>query len=281
MSALPFLYMCRVLCAVLGGVFLSGCVIESSKALHSEADKIPIHAVMVGQKATFRSKAGDYIFLRRVQGRLTVALTNFSGAIGKSKSLDMSLYQFEGLPRSVYVAARTVDGRHEYVPFHYDRSGILVLLPRRRIKVSSLDAFTQALLDVPGTPVFYERLSGAEGEKAYRKYVTREVRRKKQATLRQHEYVNPYRVFDTGIDRLAKGDRVYWLRAQSTEVMVVDKILISSGYVMVHRETDHAAAKVHHSQLMTQRQASKNGIKHGVATTRSAFCLAQPKECHW
>lgn len=281
MSFAPILRLWRVLFAVLGAVLLSGCVIESSKALHTDADEVPIHTLLVGQAATFKSDKGDYVFLRRAQGRMTVILTKFTGAIGKDKSFSTALYQFDGLPRSVYVAGRSGDGRHEYIPFHYEKKGLLVLSPRKRVKVSSIEAFKEALLDVPGTPVFYERLGVTEGAEAYKRYVKREARRKTQAKQRQHEHVNPYRVFDTGIERFAKGDRVYWLRTMSTEVMVVDKIVISTGYVMVHRETDHVKAKVHHSHLMTKRQASENGIKHGAATTRSAFCLTQPKDCNW
>lgn len=274
----------RVLRLILSVAFvgvLSGCVIESKTSLHSDAQKIPIHTLMVAQSATFRSKAGDYVFLRRAQGQMTVTLTKFSGAIGKNKTFSTALYQMQGLPKSVYVAVRSGEGRHEYLPFHYDKKGLLILSPRKRVQVTTMEEFQQALLNVQGKPIFYERLGLTEGAAAYKRYVKREAQRKAANKRRAHEYVNPYRVFDTGIDRFSEGDQVYWLRAMTTEVMTVSKINISTGYLILRRETDFVTAKVHHSHLMTSKQASENGIKHGVATTRSAYCLSQPKQCHW
>lgn len=140
--------------------------------------------------------------------------------------------------------------------------------------------FQKALLNIKGTPVFCERLGLTEGAKAYQRYVKREARHKAVSKKRAHEYANPYRVFDTGIERFAVGDQVYWLRAMTTEVMTADKINIPTGYLILHREADYVTAKVHHSHLMTSKQASENGLKHSVATARSAFCLSQPKDCN-
>lgn len=268
-----------------GLVALSGCVIVSKEALHSEAQKVPIETLMVEQSASFRSKAGDYVFLRRVNGQMTVALTKFEGAIGREERFTTALYRMDGLPSSVYVAVRSGvrsgEWRHEYVPFYQDASGILILSPRTRVTVQSMAEFQQALLNIRGSPVFYERLGRREGAAAYAQYQTRQVRRAEAAKRRAHEHVNPYRVFDTGIERFAVGDQVYWLREDRTDVMSVREVNISTGYLMVRRETDFKMAKVHHSHLMTGKQASRNGIKHGVATARSAFCLARPSDCSW
>ena len=268
-------------CALIGLLALSGCVIESETALHDAADEVPIHTIMSGQNAAFRSGGGDYIFLRRAQGQMSVILTKFSGAIGADNTFSTALYKMDGLPRSVYVAVRSRDGGHEYLPFHYDKRGVLILAPKTRVKVSDMDEFRAALLNVKGTPLFYERLSLSDAGAAYKRYATRKVQKKKAAKAREHEYVNPFRTFDQGIRRMAVGDAVYWLRAASTDVMTVTGINISTGYIMVRRETDYVTAKVHHSRLMTVKQASKNGIKHGVSSTRSAFCLSQPSECEW
>ncbi|MCO4826393.1 MAG: hypothetical protein KC451_16225 [Amylibacter sp.] len=272
-----------ILCALIALLALSGCVIESETALHEAADEVPVQTIMTGQSAAFRSNAGDYIFLRRAQGRMTVILTKFSGAIGADNTFSTALYKMDGLPRSVYVAVRSRDSGHEYLPFHYDKRGVLILAPKTRVKVSDMEEFRAALLNVKGTPLFYERLSVADAGAAYKRYATRKVQKKKAAKAREHEYVNPFRTFDQGIRRMAVGDAVYWLRAASTDVMTVTVtgINISTGYIMVRRETDYVTAKVHHSRLMTVKQASKNGIKHGASSARSAFCLSQPSECEW
>jgi hypothetical protein len=260
---------------------LSGCVIESPKPLHDASQKVPVHTIILGQLAAFKSDRGDYIFLQRKQGRVTVTLTKFSGAIGAGNSFETGLYQLEGLPSSVFVAVRSNNKTHEYVPFHFDRRGILILSPRKRTRVHSMEEFREALLNVPGRPVLYEKMGREEARDAYARYAKREDQRQKQAKTRAYENVSPYRTFDTGIRRLHVGDRVYWVRPLSTEVMQVREINISTGYVMLRRETDFVTAKVHHSRIMTAKQASQNGIKHGVATTRSAFCLARPKDCEW
>lgn len=268
-------------CALIALLTLSGCVIESETALHNEADEVPIHTILVGQSAAFRSGAGDYIFLRRAQGQMTVILTKFSGAIGADNTFSTALYKMDGLPKSVYVAVRSHEQGHEYLPFHYDKQGLLILAPKTRVKVSDMNAFRAALLNVKGTPLFYERLSLSDAAAAYKQYATRKVKKIKAAKAREHEYVNPFRTFDQGIRRMAVGDAVYWLRVESIDVMTVTEINISTGYIMVRRETDYVTAKVHHSRLMTVAQASKNGIEHGASSTRSAFCLSRPGECEW
>jgi hypothetical protein len=260
---------------------LPGCVIESPKPLHDASQKVPVHTIILGQLAAFKSERGDYIFLQRKQGRATVTLTKFSGAIGAGNAFDTGLYQLEGLPSSVFVAVRSGEKTHEYVPFHFDRRGILILSPRKRTRVDTMEEFREALLNVPGRPVLYEKLDREEARVAYARYAKREDQRQKQAKARANENVSPYRTFDTGIRRLNVGDQVYWVRALSTEVMQVREINISTGYVMLRRETDFVTAKVHHSRIMTAKQASQYGIKHGVAMTRSAFCLARPKDCEW
>ncbi len=178
-------YIRAVFCALIALLALSWCVIESETALHNAADKVLIHTIMVGQTAASRSAQGDHIFLRRAQGRMTVILTKFSGAIGADKTFTTALYQMDGLPRSVYVAVRSNDALHEYLPFHYDKHGLLILAPKKRVRVTTIDGFHAIMADAKGKPVFYERFGMRDGGAAFKEYAKRKVQK-----IRQQRRVN-------------------------------------------------------------------------------------------
>lgn len=269
--------------SIFGSVVLGlvGCVIETKVPLHDVARRIPLDRIAPLQNMSFLAPNGDHLFLRRVQGQMTVMHASGSGVGGPAQPFDVALYEMDGLPKSVFVAMRQQDGVFEYVPFFFDPSGILVLSPRKRQTVKTLDAFHKAVQEAPGRPVFYKRLSAKAGDAAYREYSSKVAARRRSKEKRAYEYVRPFRVFDPGIRRFAVGDQVYWLRRLQTERMEILDINISTGYLMLRRNHDGAHAKVHHSHVMTQKQAGANGIKHGMATAQSAFCIARVTECEW